>query len=164
MRPTRVFVGLGSNLGNRRATVLAAWRELQELFFGAPELSPIYESEPQYDREQPRFLNAVAAGRTRLGPFELLDELLAIERRLGRQRDQERPKGPRSIDLDLLLYRDWLVCHPRLVLPHPGITERLFVLQPLIDLDPELTDPQCGRVYARYLSETGEKGIYPING
>ncbi len=154
-------MGLGSNMGDREATLTAAVVLLRGCF-GGLAVSRLYESEPQYDHNQRRFLNAVAGGPTQLGPFELLDRLLAIEKRFARRRDVERPKGPRTLDLDLLLYRDWIVHHPRLALPHPGMVERAFVLIPLVELDPAVRDPGTGITFATYLSQADSEGIYPI--
>ena len=137
---------------------------LLDLEFEDLEVARLYESEPQYDREQPRFLNTVVRLRTSLGPLALLERLLAIERALGRERDAARPKGPRTLDLDLLLYRDWVVRHPRLVVPHPGIAERVFVLLPLLELCPRAYNPETGRRYRDDLDRLTLEGIYPIDG
>src|SRR5262249_31248292 len=101
------------------------------------------ETEPVGYADQPRFLNAVAAIDTELAPRELLDRLLGIERRLGRTREGPR-FGPRTIDLDLLLYGDEQVEEPGLDVPHPRLHERLFVLEPLSDLDATLVVPGKG--------------------
>jgi 2-amino-4-hydroxy-6-hydroxymethyldihydropteridine diphosphokinase len=97
--------------------------------------------------EQPRFLNAAVAVETGLAPGSLLERLLAIERELGRTRDGPR-FGPRTIDLDLLLYGDEIVDEPGLKVPHPRLQERRFALEPLADLDPELEVPRLGPVQA----------------
>jgi 2-amino-4-hydroxy-6-hydroxymethyldihydropteridine diphosphokinase len=125
---TRAFVGLGSNLGDREGQILAAAEML-----GATQLSSIRETEPWGYPDQPMFLNAVAEVDTALGPRELLDRLLEIERELGRTRSGPR-YGPRTIDLDLLLYGDEVVGEPGLTVPHPRLHERAFVLEPLAEL------------------------------
>jgi 2-amino-4-hydroxy-6-hydroxymethyldihydropteridine diphosphokinase len=132
---TRAYVGLGSNLGDREGTILAAAEQL-----GRHRLSRIRETEPWGYVDQPRFLNAVAELETELGPRELLDRLLEIERGLGRTRDGPR-YGPRTIDLDLLLYGDLVLAEPGLTVPHPRLAERLFVLEPLFELDAGLFVP-----------------------
>lgn len=137
---TRAYVGLGSNLGDREALV----REAAELI-GATRLSSIVETEPWGYADQPRFLNAVAEVETPLTARELLDALLDVERRLGRERGGPR-WGPRTIDLDLLLYGDERIDEPGLVVPHPRIDERLFVLEPLAELDPSVKIPGKGTV------------------
>jgi 2-amino-4-hydroxy-6-hydroxymethyldihydropteridine diphosphokinase len=132
---TRAYVGFGSNLGDREGTILAAAEQL-----GRHRLSRIRETEPWGYVDQPRFLNAVAELETELGPRELLDRLLEIERGLGRTRDGPR-YGPRTIDLDLLLYGDLVLAEPGLTVPHPRLAERLFVLEPLFELDAGLFVP-----------------------
>jgi 2-amino-4-hydroxy-6-hydroxymethyldihydropteridine diphosphokinase len=138
----RAYVGLGANLGDREAAIRAAAERL-----GAVRLSTIRETEPWGYEDQPRFLNAVAELETDLSPRALLDRLLEIERELGRTRDGPR-WGPRTIDLDLLLYDDERLDEPGLTVPHPRLHERRFVLEPLAELDPGLEVPGRGRVDA----------------
>jgi 2-amino-4-hydroxy-6-hydroxymethyldihydropteridine diphosphokinase len=114
---------------------------------GTHRLSPIVETEPWGYADQPRFLNAVAELETGFAPRELLDRLLEIERSLGRVRNGPR-YGPRTIDLDLLLYGNLVVAEPGLTVPHPRLAERLFVLEPLFALDPGLFVPGKGPVVA----------------
>jgi 2-amino-4-hydroxy-6-hydroxymethyldihydropteridine diphosphokinase len=137
---TRAYVGLGANLGDREATI----RRAAELI-GARRLSAIVESAPWGYEDQPRFLNAVAELETELEPRPLLELLLEVERRLGRRRDGTR-WGPRTIDLDLLLYGDRALDEPGLTVPHPHLRGRLFVLEPLAELAPGLEIPGNGTV------------------
>jgi 2-amino-4-hydroxy-6-hydroxymethyldihydropteridine diphosphokinase len=137
---TLAYVALGSNLGDREAAI----RRAAELI-GARRLSAIRETEPWGYADQPRFLNAVAELETELGPRELLERLLAVERELGRERTGRR-YGPRTIDLDLLVHGEATVSGPALELPHPRLAERLFVLEPLAELAPDLEIPGAGRV------------------
>jgi 2-amino-4-hydroxy-6-hydroxymethyldihydropteridine diphosphokinase len=137
---TLAYVGLGSNLGDREGMILAAAERL-----GPRRLSPILETDPWGYAAQPRFLNAVAELETDLTPRQLLDRLLEIESELGRVRDGAR-YGPRTIDLDLLLYGDEVIDEPGLAVPHPRLAERLFVLEPLLGLDPGLFVPGKGPV------------------
>jgi len=139
---TTAYIGLGSNLGDREATILAAAERL-----GPHRLSPIVESEPWGYADQPNFLNAVAEVETALGARALLDFLLEVERELGRVRDGPR-YGPRSIDLDLLLFGDEVIDEPGLTVPHPRMAERLFVLEPLLALNPGLFVPGQGALEA----------------
>jgi 2-amino-4-hydroxy-6-hydroxymethyldihydropteridine diphosphokinase len=139
---TSAYVGLGANLGDREATV----RQAAQLI-GATRLSKLFETEPWGLVDQPPFVNAVAEVETPLDARGLLHELLDVERNLGRERIGPR-WGPRTIDLDLLLFGDLVVDEPGLVVPHPYLHERLFVLEPLADLDPELEIPGRGRVSA----------------
>jgi 2-amino-4-hydroxy-6-hydroxymethyldihydropteridine diphosphokinase len=136
------YVGLGSNLGEREEAI----RHAAELI-GARRLSAIVETDPWGYVEQPRFLNAVAELETALEPRLLLDLLLDVESQLGRERVGHR-WGPRTIDLDLLLYGDRTVDEPGLAVPHPRMHERLFVLEPLADLAPLLEIPGKGTVQA----------------
>jgi len=139
---TIAYVGLGSNLGDRDAAI----RRAAELI-GAQRLSTIVETEPWGYANQPRFLNAVAEIDTPLTARQLLVHLLDVERRLGRER--VGPKwGPRTIDLDLLLFGDAVIDEPGLQVPHPRLAERAFVLEPLADLAPELEIPGFGTVRA----------------
>ena len=138
---TRAYVGLGSNLGDREEAIRSAAEAI-----GATRLSTIRETEPWGYEEQPLFLNAVAEVETELGPRELLEELLEVERRLGRERASGPRYGPRTIDLDLLLYGDETINEPRLTVPHPHLHERRFVLEPLAELAAGLVVPGRGRV------------------
>ena len=142
----RAYVGLGANLGDREATIARAL-ELLAAHPGVELLavSRLRETEPWGFADQPAFLNGAAAVRTSLSAADLLEALLAVERELGRTRDGPR-YGPRTIDLDLLLYGDEIIDEPGLDVPHPRLHERAFALEPLLDLDPELTVPGSGRV------------------
>jgi 2-amino-4-hydroxy-6-hydroxymethyldihydropteridine diphosphokinase len=141
-----VYIGIGANLGDRERTIrdalalLAADSDLE-----IEAVSTIRETDPVGFVDQPRFLNAAARLQTELPPHALLERLLAVEQRLGRVRGGER-YGPRTIDLDLLLYGDEVVDEPALRVPHPGLAERRFVLEPLAELDPGLAVPGLGQV------------------
>jgi 2-amino-4-hydroxy-6-hydroxymethyldihydropteridine diphosphokinase len=137
---TLAYVGLGSNLGDSERLI----REAAELI-GAVRLSSIIETEPWGYAAQPNFLNAVAEVDTALTPRQLLDHLLDVERRLGRERIGHR-WGPRTIDLDLLLYGEEVVDEPGLVVPHPRLLEREFALRPLAELVPAQKIPGSGTV------------------
>jgi 2-amino-4-hydroxy-6-hydroxymethyldihydropteridine diphosphokinase len=142
----RAYVGLGANLGPRRETLEQSVSLLAETpGIEVVAVSSFRDTEPVGVVDQPRFLNAAAEIDTVLSPHELLDVLLAIERRLGRVRDGSRWR-PRTIDLDLLLYGNDVVDEPGLRVPHPRLQERRFVLEPLAELDPELTVPGAGCV------------------
>ena len=145
---TRAFVGLGANLGDRETTIRRALELLgREPGVEVVAVSTLRETDPVGVVDQPRFLNGAAEVRTDLGARELLDRLLAVERALGRTRDGPR-FGPRTIDLDLLLYDDERVERPGLEVPHPRLHERRFALEPLAELDPDLIVPGRGPVRA----------------
>ena len=146
---TRAFVGLGSNLGDREALLRRAVAAIAELpGTDVTAVSSFRDTDPVGIVDQPRFLNGVAEVETSLPPRELLGGLLAIERSLGRQRGGVPRGGPRTVDLDLLLYGDGRISAPGLEIPHPRLAERRFVLEPLAELDPELEVPAKGRVQA----------------
>jgi 2-amino-4-hydroxy-6-hydroxymethyldihydropteridine diphosphokinase len=138
------YIGLGSNLGDREENLRGALERLNEL--GRVRVSSFRETEPVGVTDQPRFVNAAAELETDLSPQDLLARLLEIERDLGRDRARERRWGPRTIDLDLLLYGDQVLDEPGLTVPHPRLDERRFVLEPLHELAPELSLPDGRRV------------------
>ena len=141
---TRAYVGLGANLGDREAMLRSALEQLAaEPGIEVVAVSKLRDTDPVGITDQPRFLNAAAAVETGLSAGDLLDRLLGIERRLGRTREGPR-FGPRTIDLDLLLYGDEQIDDPGLEVPHPRLHERLFALEPLADLDPDLVVPGRG--------------------
>ena len=142
----RAYIGIGANLGNRYETVARALEMLaRRPGVEVLQVSTLRETEPVGYADQPRFLNGAAAVETELDPRALLDELLAVESELGRTRDGPR-FGPRTIDLDLLVYGDREVSEPGLTVPHPRLDERAFALEPLAELDAELEIPGRGRV------------------
>jgi 2-amino-4-hydroxy-6-hydroxymethyldihydropteridine diphosphokinase len=147
----KTFIGLGSNLGDREATIRLALDDLARL----PEskltrASSLYDTEPMGESRQPRFLNAVAELETELSPARLLWNLKLVEKRLGRVRTTRW--GPRTIDLDLLLYGDEVVSEPGLEVPHPEMLKRSFVLVPLVELEPACVHPVTGQTLLHHLS------------
>ena len=121
-------------------------------------LSSLYETEPLYDRDQPLFLNAVGMLASDLHPQTMLAELHRIEADLGRDRTRERRMGPRTMDLDILLWGSFLFEADDLRIPHPGISERRFVLVPLLELSPDLRDPRTGEPFAAQLARLQDSG------
>jgi 2-amino-4-hydroxy-6-hydroxymethyldihydropteridine diphosphokinase len=141
----RAYVGLGSNLGERETMIRLALEQLAML----PEtalgrVSSLYDTAPVGELDQPNFLNAVAAVESELTARQLLWNLLLIERRLGRVRSAQTRYGPRTIDLDLLLYGDQVIDEPDLAVPHPELARRAFVLVPMVELEPTLVHPVLG--------------------
>lgn len=145
----RSFVGLGANLGDPAAQIRHALELLDaENGVDVVAVSSLRETDPVGYEEQPRFLNGAAEVQTTLPARELLERLLTVERRLGRLRGAGPRFGPRTIDLDLLLYGDEAIDEPGLVVPHPRLHERRFALEPLAELDPSLVVPGRGPVQA----------------
>jgi 2-amino-4-hydroxy-6-hydroxymethyldihydropteridine diphosphokinase len=141
---TRAYVGLGANLGDRERTLRAAVDALAaEEGIEVVSVSTLRETEPLGVGEQPRFLNGAVELETTLTARELLDRLLAVEQRFGRVRIPGE-HGPRTLDLDLLLYGDEAIDEPGLTVPHPRLHERRFVLEPLAELAPGLVVPGRG--------------------
>ena len=142
---TTAFLGIGSNLGDREANLGQAIELLSaEDGIEVVAVSEIRETDPVGPVEQGPFLNGAVKVDTSLGPRELLDRLLSVENRLGRVRSERW--GPRTIDLDLLLYGGERVDEPGLTVPHPRLHERRFALEPLLDLDPALEIPGLGPI------------------
>jgi 2-amino-4-hydroxy-6-hydroxymethyldihydropteridine diphosphokinase len=146
------FIALGSNLGNRRAHLDAAVQALAGLG-RVSRVSSFYDTEPVGHVAQPDFLNAVAELQTTLPPQELLAALLWIEQQHGRDRGSAPPKGPRTLDLDLLSYDAMALDTPSLTLPHPALAERGFVLQPLAEIAPYWRHPVSGKLVSQLLAE-----------
>ena len=143
---TRAYVGLGSNVGDRERTLRAAVDALgAEAGVEVVAVSTLRETEPVGVGDQPCFLNGATELETTLAARELLDQLLAVEQRFGRVRVPGE-HGPRTLDLDLLLYGDEAIAEPGLTVPHPRLHERRFVLEPLAELAPGLAVPGRGDV------------------
>jgi 2-amino-4-hydroxy-6-hydroxymethyldihydropteridine diphosphokinase len=139
----RVYLSLGSNLGDRDAHLRRAIEALDGVEIRVTKVSPVYETEPVDFRDQAWFLNLAVEAETALAPEELLARIVEIERELGRVRGV--PKGPRTADIDILFYGGEVIRTPVLEVPHPRIAERRFVLAPLADLAPEFRHPVTGR-------------------
>lgn len=154
----RAFIGLGSNLGDREANLRQALEYLEQ----APDTtvvraSSLYDTEPVGVEDQPHFLNAVAQLDTQLTPRQLLWNLMLVERRLGRVRSKRW--GPRTIDLDMLLYEDAVMEEDDLHLPHPELAKRSFVLVPLVELEPLLVHPVTGETMLSLLQRLGARPL-----
>ena len=150
-----LYLGLGSNIGDRRSTIQEAISALTRSGILVEETSPVYETEPVGVEDQPWFLNLVVRARTALPPHDALEVCKRIEGELGR-----RPGvrfGPRPIDIDILLYDQLVLENDTLSIPHPRMRERRFVLVPLVDIAPDLTDPRDGAGFAAVLEGLDEK-------
>ena len=161
----RSWIGLGSNLDNPQVQLRRAVAALADLPGSTLDaISPLYRSPPLGPQDQPWFLNAVARLATTLPPLELLDALQAIE--AAHDRKRERRWGPRTLDLDILIYGERVENVERLSLPHPGVGQRAFVLYPLNDIDPQLDVPGLGTVseLAAAVSGDGLEKLEPDDG
>ena len=156
----RAYVGVGSNLGDRWGHLAHAARALRaEPRVSLVRASRVWDAAP-LGPPQPRYLNAVLELETGLGAVALLGALQRIEKSAGRKRTAER-WAARTLDLDLLLFGGEVIRTPRLVVPHPGLAVRRFVLAPLAELCPELVVPGTGRTVARLLSLAGQEDLFP---
>ena len=167
-QPVTVYLGLGSNMGDRRANLEEALRLLGERL-AVQRVSSVYETDPVGYLEQPLFLNAVCCAKTVLEPFQLLSLLKGIEVSMGRV--PSFPNAPRPIDIDILFYGGSIVESPELTIPHPRLQERAFVLIPLCELAPDLLHPASGAsisdLAARVsgsegVRKIGELGVYEV--
>ncbi|MCW5757637.1 MAG: 2-amino-4-hydroxy-6-hydroxymethyldihydropteridine diphosphokinase [Phycisphaeraceae bacterium] len=142
----KAYVALGSNMGDRTGNVLLGARALNGIEgVRVIATSRLYETDPVGNPDQPRFINAAAELEVSCNARQLLDGLLEIERRFGRDRSKEQRWGPRTLDLDLLLFRDQRIDEPGLTVPHPRMAQRRFVLEPLCDLAPAVVPPGWNR-------------------
>jgi 2-amino-4-hydroxy-6-hydroxymethyldihydropteridine diphosphokinase len=155
-----VYLSLGSNLGDRAANLERAVDALSEIGVRVLRRSSIYETEPVDFLAQPWFLNCVVEAETSLAPRQLLDELQALERKLGSRKVV--PSGPRVIDLDILFYENAAIHEPGMEIPHPRLAERRFVLIPLVELAPELRHPVSGQTAAELLAATRDRSAVRI--
>lgn len=151
------YLGLGSNLGDRRANLAAAIERLATSDLRVIRASSIYETEPRDVLDQPWFLNQVIEIETDLFPRQLLARMQKVEREMGRKRTIA--KGPRNIDIDILLFGESVVSTPGLDIPHPRMTERRFVLEPLAELAPDLRHPKTRRTMRELLARVGDQKL-----
>jgi len=159
VRDVTTYLSLGTNLGDRLANLAAARAALEPLIHLTTS-SSIYETTPWGVTDQPDFLNQVVQAHTRLHPHGLLSHLKSIEVDLGRLPTFRN--GPRLIDIDILFYADWVLDSPVLTIPHARLTERAFILVPLVEIAPDLCHPVTGKTMAETLARLDLKGISMI--
>lgn len=152
-----VYLSLGSNLSDREANLRDAVARLEGNGVSVLAVSSVYETEPQDFRDQPWFLNIALHGETRLFPMQLLARIRKIQRDMSDRRSI--PKGPRIIDVDILLLGNFVMETPELTIPHPRLTQRRFVLEPLIEIAPDLRHPQLRRSLAELLPATRGQAV-----
>lgn len=157
---TDIYLSLGSNLGRREEYLERALDALARVGIRILARSSLYETEPRDVPDQPWFLNLAAACETDYAPLQLLDTLQSIESEAGRVRGTEVvPKGPRTLDIDLLLFGDVAIETPRLIIPHPRMLERRFVLEPLAEIAPDLRHPVTKKLLSEYLGCVAEQRV-----
>ena len=162
MTACTVYIGIGSNLDKPEQHTRLATRQLDDIkSTNVVKVSSFYRSSPMGPQDQPDYINAVAELQTALEPLQLLDELQSIETEHGRVRTGSR-WGPRTLDLDLLLYAEKSINSERLVVPHPGLHERAFVLYPLYEISPGLVIPGKGSL-AKLIEKCPAEGLEKIS-
>ncbi|MBF0288408.1 MAG: 2-amino-4-hydroxy-6-hydroxymethyldihydropteridine diphosphokinase [SAR324 cluster bacterium] len=155
-----IYLGLGSNLGDRSSLLKHACQELQHLPLKDFQESSIYESEPYQGMEQPLYYNQVVRGMTSLTPRQLLETCLEIEKRLGRKREYRWES--RLIDIDILYYDDLVLDSEELIIPHHDLVNRGFFLLPLFELAPDWTDPRAQQTVDRLLQHWKARASEPM--
>ncbi len=157
-----VYLGLGSNVGDREGFIHQAVRSLGDKA-GRLETASLYETYPQDYENQPYFCNTAVRGSFEGDPQTLLKYLHSLEQSLGRNRERETLRGARTIDIDILLFGERIIDEEGLQVPHPRMKQRKFVLLPLLELNPFLTEPETSVPYITYFNRIQDQGIYYFN-
>jgi 2-amino-4-hydroxy-6-hydroxymethyldihydropteridine diphosphokinase len=158
VKERNLYLGFGSNIGDGTHLVTRAIKEVA----GNPHIAYVKQSsfwltEPLYDRQQPDFVNAAALYRSDLQPYALLEFLQLIEKQFLRKRDPQRPKGPRTMDIDIIFYGDIILNSPGLTIPHPHFHERKFILFPMAEIDVNYIVPGTSLSIAEYIQRCPDK-------
>lgn len=156
----RIGLSLGSNEGDSLGILRGAVGRLMDVALNETTVSAAYRTKPMGDMNQPDFVNLAVLGRTGLTCWEFLDFVAGLEKWAGRVRNSERPKGPRTLDVDIIFFGSLQIETAVLTLPHPRFRERAFVLRPLLDLDPSLRDPVSGFSFSGFLAKLPDQGVY----
>jgi 2-amino-4-hydroxy-6-hydroxymethyldihydropteridine diphosphokinase len=155
-----IYLSLGTNVGERAENLARAIELLDEGGIEVVRRSSVYETAPRDVLDQPSFLNMVLECRTDLFPMQLIGKVLGIEKKMGRDRGPTAVRrGPRLIDIDVLLYKNCVMTNPRLTVPHPRMSERRFVLEPLLELVPGIRDPRTKRRFADFMAAVQEQSV-----
>ncbi len=158
----KVWLGLGSNMGDSAQILELAVQDLSKMLSDM-HVSGLWRSRARYYEEQEDFYNMAVCGMTELSPRQLLDSIHDIEASYGRNRSREIKKGPRTLDIDILLYGGKIITEPDLIIPHPGLAERKFALLPLLEIDPSLIHPVLGVPLKMLAASLPPQGIYPAS-
>ena len=156
-----IYLGLGSNIGDREANLREALDRMEAAGVRVMHRSSLYETEPRDVLDQPWFLNAAVEAATELFPLQLLACIQNVEHAMGRRR--LTPRGPRTIDIDILYYGRSVIRTPELETPHPGIAERCFVLEPLAEIAPDFQHPVNGKTAREMLAALAPQGVRRLN-
>jgi 2-amino-4-hydroxy-6-hydroxymethyldihydropteridine diphosphokinase len=158
-----IYLSLGSNLGDRHLHLQRAVACLEQEQIRVQRQSSVYETEPQDIASQPWFLNMVVGCETQLFPIQLLKVLRRIEREVGRVREGAARRGPRVIDIDILLFGNAVIDTPQLTIPHARMTERRFVLEPLLEIAPDIRHPVTKQAFRIYLGALTGQQVRKLN-
>ncbi len=157
----KIWLGLGSNSGDSLNIFRGAKERLCATLSGCA-FSSIWRSRARYYEDQPDFFNMAVSGFSDMSPQDLLEEIHVIEKDFGRDRQKEIYKGPRPLDIDILLYDSKIIAETNLIVPHPGLAERKFALLPLLELDFDLVHPGLGIALKKLAASLPPQGIYPL--
>jgi len=159
-----IYLSLGTNVGAREQNLARAIELLDQNGITVIRRSSVYETAPQDVLDQPWFLNMVLECSTNLFPLQLISKVLRIEKMMGRDRGPTAVRrGPRLIDIDVLLYQNAVITTPRLTVPHPRMFERRFVLEPLLELAPKIRDPRTKKPFADFIAAAQDQSVKKLS-